>query len=87
MTGHSVPSINQRKGKQMKTVLRSLGLAAFAVSLAMAPTAITLAAAKIILPGGYTGSNHPAACVTDRNGVASPETCPTGGGNQPDGRK
>lgn len=70
----------------MKTVLRSLSLAAFATALALAPTALTLAAAKIVLPGGYTGSNHPAPCVLDKNGVGSPETCPTQGGAQPDRR-
>lgn len=67
-------------------MLRRLSLAAFAVVLGFAPTALTLAAAKIIQPGGYTGSNHPKPCVLDKNGVGSPETCPVGGGAQPDRR-
>lgn len=69
----------------LRTTLRSLGLAAFAVALAGAPTALTLAAAKIVLPGGYTGSNHPAACTLDKNGVGSHE-CNANGGAQPDKR-
>ena len=69
----------------LRPMLRQFGIAAFAVALAGAPTAITLAAAKIVLPGGYAGSNHPKACTLDRNGVGSHE-CNANGGAQPDRR-